>query len=201
MLEGESAPVKDFDHVFNCEDKVPSWTVINGRIRRARSTGASILLRCQDVRSCWKHFCGKFKKITAGGGVVLNDEGQLLMIHRLGHWDLPKGKVEKGEDVAMCAIREVEEECGVKGLGITSKAVVTYHIHRRNGRKILKISHWYHMRTSYSGRLVPQVEEDIEKVKWVAPKKIAKKLDSTWPSVVEVIMRSDLVSSTEPNQS
>jgi len=192
LIASESSSVKGYDEVFNCDDKVPSWAVINGRIKRARKESYRILLRCRDVKKCWKHFQGKFRRIEAGGGLVRNPEGKILMIHRLGHWDLPKGKLEEGEDIATCAIREVEEECGVDGLDIENEAVTTYHVHRRNGKKILKVSYWYHMTTDYNGPLVPQTEEGIDKVKWVKQSKLGKYLSESWPSVVEVFERSGL---------
>ena len=55
----------------------------------------------------------QFKIIRAAGGLVMKDD-QYLMIHRLGVWDLPKGKLEKEETSKFGALREVEEECGVK---------------------------------------------------------------------------------------
>ncbi|GAB5538588.1 MAG: NUDIX domain-containing protein [Salibacteraceae bacterium] len=125
--------------------------------------------------------------VTAGGGYVLNNEGQLLMIHRRGFWDLPKGKLEPNETIEACAIREVEEECGVSHLSIVSDAFVTYHLYHENARPILKKSVWYGMKTDFNGGLQPQIEEDIELVEWVSvpvPKSILKE---AYPSIIEVI--------------
>ena len=78
----------------------------------------------------------KFKQliptIKAGGGIVYNQEGKVLMIKRNGKWDLPKGKKEKGENIATCALREVEEETGVKKLLIQRFRMITYHIFKRD---------------------------------------------------------------------
>ena len=49
----------------------------------------------------------QFTYIRAAGGLVFNDANELLMIVRRGKWDLPKGKVEAGEDVVTAALREV----------------------------------------------------------------------------------------------
>src|ERR1041385_2734909 len=46
----------------------------------------------------------KFTLIIAAGGLVLNEKDELLIIFRRGKWDLPKGKVDKGESVEDCAI-------------------------------------------------------------------------------------------------
>jgi 8-oxo-dGTP pyrophosphatase MutT (NUDIX family) len=65
--------------------------------------------------------------IIAGGGIVTNELGELLMIFRRGKWDLPKGKLDEGESIEDCAIREVEEETGVKNLKLGAKLLVTEH--------------------------------------------------------------------------
>jgi 8-oxo-dGTP pyrophosphatase MutT (NUDIX family) len=113
-----------------------------------------------------KHLKKKLKVITAAGGLVYNNNKEILFIHRKGRWDLPKGKVDKGETLPEGAIREVEEETGVKGLEIKKFIDTTYHILKRNGKYKLKETHWYEMYTEYDGELIPQVEEDIKKVKW-----------------------------------
>ena len=112
----------------------------------------------------------KFKKlvptIKAGGGVVYNEEGKVLLIKRHGKWDLPKGKKEKGENIATCALREVEEETGVKKLLIQRFRTITYHLFKSDGHYFLKETYWYDMTTTYKKKLVPQTEEGIEKVCW-----------------------------------
>ena len=112
----------------------------------------------------------KFKQliptIKAGGGIVYNQEGKVLMIKRHGKWDLPKGKKEKGENIATCALREVEEETGVKKLLIQRFRMITYHIFNRDGQYFLKETYWYDMTTTFKKKLVPQTEEDIEKACW-----------------------------------
>lgn len=127
--------------------------------------------------------------ITAGGGFVLNQKGDLLMIHRRGFWDLPKGKIEKGEEIEECAIREVEEECGVSDLRIDSQPFHTYHLYReRNGKAVIKDSVWFLMRTNHSTDLVPQTEEDIEKAVWQklpVPKAIRSEAYSSINEVID----------------
>ena len=112
----------------------------------------------------------KFKQliptIKAGGGIVYNQEGKVLLIKRNGKWDLPKGKKEKGENIATCALREVEEETGVKKLLIQRFRTITYHIFKRDGHYFLKETYWYDMTTTYKKKLVPPTEEGIEKVCW-----------------------------------
>ena len=80
------------------------------------------------------------KQIIAAGGLVTNAQGEILWIFRRGFWDLPKGKLDEGETIQSCAIREVEEETGVGKLSITQKLQKTYHIFKRNGKYKLKIN-------------------------------------------------------------
>ena len=136
----------------------------------------------------WEAFRQYFKFIIAAGGTVFNEKGELLVIHRLGKWDLPKGKLEKGEDIPTCAVREVEEECNVGELQIIKELPSTYHCYTtRKGKWALKRTYWYEMKTSYSGKLVPQTEEGIEAVEWFPKKRIPEINSNTYNSIKEVI--------------
>ncbi len=130
-----------------------------------------------------KHLQKKLPVVIAGGGKVFNKLHEILFIHRNGKWDLPKGKIEKGEPIELCAIREVEEETGVTGLEITNFLQKTYHIFKRNGDYKLKITYWFEMVTSYDGPLVAQTEEDITKVKWKSYKKAQKALQNSYANI------------------
>jgi len=134
----------------------------------------------------WENFCSNFKLIHAGGGLVYNDDNQLLMIFRNGIWDLPKGKLEVDEDVKSCAVREVEEECGVKGLHITKELISTYHIYDLNGQKVLKCTSWFKMRTSFKGILKPQSSEGITKACWVNQEDIIKRLNNSFENIKQL---------------
>lgn len=127
------------------------------------------------------------KVIEAAGGAVKNSEGKLLMIHRRGKWDLPKGKIDKGETPEKAAVREVEEECGVSQLQIVRPLSSTYHTYKEDGRIILKKTWWYEMTTADTGKLVPQAEEGITDVKWKDAKGVAEALKETFQSVIEVV--------------
>ena len=61
-------------------------------------------------------FKTKLPLVQAAGGLVRNNKGKMLFIFRKNKWDLPKGKVDKGETLENGAMREVEEETGVKKL-------------------------------------------------------------------------------------
>jgi len=130
-----------------------------------------------------KKFTKKILLEVAAGGVVTNKKGQVLFIYRNDKWDLPKGKLDKGETIEECALREVEEETGVKKLKIENFLKTTYHIFKRNGTYKLKEVHWYAMKTSYKGKLKGQKSEGIERVKWKGPKKIEKALKKSYVNI------------------
>ena len=77
-------------------------------------------------------------------------------------------RVIAGETIEECAIREVEEECGISGLSIISEAFSTFHLYNEKGKTIVKESVWYKMRSTDKSELVPQTEEDILEARWVA---------------------------------
>ncbi|WP_313307700.1 NUDIX hydrolase [Epilithonimonas hominis] len=120
-----------------------------------------------NVEELWADFRNYFKNIEAAGGVVINPENKILFIHRLGKWDLPKGKIEKGESREVAAVREVEEECGISNLQLKDFLNATYHIYtERDGKKILKTTYWFEMFYAGNETPKPQIEEGINEVGW-----------------------------------
>ena len=134
-----------------------------------------------------KAFYKKFTIIQAAGGLVLNEKKEILMIFRRGKWDLPKGKLDKGEKLEDCAVREVEEETGLQKIKLLSPLLITYHTYHEGTKYILKESHWYNMKVSCNQKLVPQTEEDIHAIKWVTSKEAEKLFPDCFPSVIDVI--------------
>ena len=131
------------------------------------------------------------KKIIAAGGLVFNDSRQLLMIFRRGKWDLPKGKLDKGERIEDCAVREVKEETGLTEVTLKDFAGLTYHEYFDKYIKndALKETHWYEMYAPSNQVLVPQFEEDIEMIEWVDKNKIPEKLHNSYPNIIEIIKK------------
>jgi hypothetical protein len=143
----------------------------------------AIFLYHSDLKGLWKNFKDYFEIERAAGGLIKNDKKETLFIFRLNRWDLPKGKIEKGESKKEAAFREVEEECGLKDVNIEKKLPKTYHIFLRNGREILKITQWYLMKSSFSGTLVPQIEEDIVEVVFKNRRDTKKAMENTYGNI------------------
>jgi 8-oxo-dGTP pyrophosphatase MutT (NUDIX family) len=129
----------------------------------------------------------EYKKINAAGGVVLNQHNQILIIERLGCWDLPKGKVEKDEDIRKAAIREVEEECGISNPAITSELITTYHTYFMKNKNYFKTTYWYEMRYMGETTLIPQSEESITKAEWRSQDNLKDVFENTYLSIAEVL--------------
>ena len=128
----------------------------------------------------------KFVLIEAAGGIVEKGK-KALYIHRLGYWDLPKGKLEKGETIEEGALREVFEECNVEA-EVVQHLVNTYHIYKYKKRYVLKRTYWYQMKVIGEPELKPQTEEAIDDVQWFSKKK-AKSLvyPNTYRSLKELL--------------
>ena len=134
-----------------------------------------------------KNFFKKLPKVRAGGGKVYNDNGEILFIYRNDKWDLPKGRVDRRESIEAAALREVEEETGVRDLKIVKPLETTYHIFKRNGRHRIKITYWFEMHTSYKGKLVPEATEGITNVAWLNSKETQKALENSYANIKELM--------------
>ena len=135
-----------------------------------------------NIKTLFDDFKTCFKVVGAAGGIV-TDRDSILMIRRLGMYDLPKGHIEPGETPETCAIREVEEECGIKQLQIIQKLQDTWHIYYRNEQWHLKQTFWFTMSCPTGQVLTPQTEEDIEEVFWMKTSGITQILDKTYASL------------------
>ena len=143
----------------------------------------------KDLDKLSTAFFKNFKMIEAAGGIVQNSDKELLFIHRLGKWDLPKGKIEKNEPPEDCAIREVAEETGVKNLKLKKKIGETYHVYQEFGKKFLKTTHWYYF-SCPAGQLVsPQAIEHITEVKWIKTRDIKDPMKNTYPSIKDILSK------------
>ncbi len=129
------------------------------------------------------------KKIIAAGGLVFNDDDELLMIFRRNKWDLPKGKLDGDESIEECALREVKEETGLKNLQLEKFINITLHEYfdQFSNEEVVKETHWFKMLASNNQDLIPQYDEGIEQIEWVNEKDLAIKLRNSYANIIEII--------------
>jgi len=147
-----------------------------------------------DLDELRKAFQKKFTVVRAAGGLVRNEYDQILMIFRRGRWDFPKGKLDKGEKLEDCAVREVEEETGLRNVKLLFPLTVTCHTYHEGTRHILKESHWFSMTVAGEQNLTPQAEEDISDLKWIDKKELNSYVERTFPLI------SDIIQSAKENE-
>jgi 8-oxo-dGTP pyrophosphatase MutT (NUDIX family) len=148
---------------------------------------------CKDAKAFLKTVAKSVTLIEAAGGLVKNENGSYLFIYRNDKWDLPKGKIERYEKVKEAAVREVEEECGIKVSNLDEKICKTYHVYLYRGEVVLKKTHWFKMRCKGQEKLKPQKEEGITEVRWFKREHIGPILKNTFPSIMDVLKKEDLI--------
>ncbi len=141
----------------------------------------SVTLGCADRSLIEEKIKSQFSIVKASGGVVVKND-RYLLIYRRKHWDLPKGKLDKGERSRPAAVREIEEETGVR-TALRDKICTTWHTYNDNGNKILKRTKWYLADCLDDSRMAPQVEEDIEKIEWLTAREAEALLVRSYSSI------------------
>lgn len=146
-----------------------------------------VLVESKAIAATLAHIQMHYEHVIAAGGVVKNSHDEILLIHRRGYWDLPKGKLDEGEAISSCAIREVEEETGVTGLSLGKLIDCTYHIYDTYGSDAIKTTYWYAMDTNDHNALVPQAEEDIAEAVWVPKANLHTYYDHTYATIRDIL--------------
>lgn len=149
---------------------------------------AGILLgeKLEDLKIAFETF---FTVSEAGGGIIQNNKKEILLIYRRGKWDLPKGKLDEGETLEACALREVQEETGLSAVSIVRPFTITYHTYTEKGKYILKASHWYLMQTEKEEKLTPQTEEDIMEIRWIPRGELEPYFEGAYPAIADILSR------------
>ena len=169
--------------VFSKFDKITNFKAFH----EVTSSG-EFILESNDPENDLMRLFLDFKLIHAAGGIVTSGQS-LLLIHRLGLWDLPKGKIEPGESVEDAAYREVKEECGISdGLKVISQFKKTYHVYEHLGVSILKKTYWFHMSLPKSVNISPQLEEDIRECRWISIHNIGSYLEQSYPLIKDLVL-------------
>ena len=129
------------------------------------------------------------KQILAAGGLVTNPQGEILWIFRRGFWDLPKGKLDEGETIQSCALREVQEETGIVNIQLHDLLKFTNHTYfdKYLQEEVVKRTYWFHMTIATAQNGIPQISEDIEKIEWHSLATAKHCLMQTYPTILEVI--------------
>lgn len=137
-----------------------------------------------------KAFYKQFQVIQAAGGLLTNEREEILFIFRKGKWDLPKGKLDEGESIEECAIRETEEETGVSEITGGPALITTYHTYDESGHHILKETHWFKMTVTGRQTLKPQLEEQITDIRWVSEDALRDVVKNTYPLIRDVLRKA-----------
>ena len=64
---------------------------------------------------------------------------------------------------------------------------MTYHIYNANGKFKIKKTNWFLMKSSYSGPLVPQLEENIKRAEWKTKAEIPKLMENAYENIKLII--------------
>ena len=145
----------------------------------------SLTIMAKRKKFLMLHLKDQFKIAKAAGGLVVKGD-QVLMIYRLGKWDLPKGKLKNDENTELGALREVEEETNIK-LELGEALPSTWHSYAYKGNKMLKKTNWYVMNSLDDSLMKPQAEEYIEEVRWMSPQEALAKLEESYASIALVM--------------
>lgn len=141
-----------------------------------------------NLNEMMNDFISWFKYMETAGGIVKSEGEAFLLIRRFDVWDLPKGKLKKGEKPEEGAKREVTEETAVDGLELVKSLPSTYHIYKLDDQYVLKKTSWYMMETDFEGNLQPQFEEDITDVKWMKREDALQALKNSYRSIRDILL-------------
>lgn len=157
-----------------------------------------IIIQADDLDQLWRDFKSLYFYIKAGGGLVLNPFGKILLIYRRNVWDLPKGKQDPGETLAQTALREVREETGLADLKLVEKLDNGYHCYMMSKQRTLKRTRWYLMHTQTPAQLILQKEEGIQDAAWFDPREIPKLNMLMFNNIRDVLLRFNDAKLSQP---
>jgi 8-oxo-dGTP pyrophosphatase MutT (NUDIX family) len=179
-------PQVDIIKTFDGSTEVTLFQALDW-IQRSENEDATAYLADINMEFAQPLLKTRFKFLRAAGGIVQAHSGEILFIHRLGCWDLPKGKVEDGESLEQAASREITEETGIELLENQKFLCSTWHTYQHKGKDILKETTWYSFTTPETSETIPQTEEDISSAEWLGADRICEVVNNTYPSIIDVI--------------
>ena len=147
----------------------------------------------KDIETVFEKYKQNYVLIEAAGGLVRTPDNRFLFIFRRGKWDLPKGKLDEGENPEEAAYREVQEECGISGMEIGKLIETTYHTYELKEKNVLKRTYWFDMLYTGQETLKPQTEEDITDIQWIKPESFKTVIENTYPSITGVLKKAGIL--------
>jgi 8-oxo-dGTP diphosphatase len=104
------------------------------------------------------------EEVRAAGGLVVRD-GLVAVVHRPRYddWSLPKGKLDPGESWEEAAVREVQEETGIRAR-IVGELDPVHYTDRKGRRKTVR---WYRMDAEATDPFEP--DHEVDELRWLAP--------------------------------
>ena len=188
LISGDRTQInKNFTRILTEEKDIKNFLADPSILYNKETTGNIFLACCKPGETMCQILDG-LEIVIAGGGIVTNENDELLLIFRRGKWDMAKGKIELNERIIDGALREVEEETGVKIESVEERPCTTYHAYKMKGRNCLKETSWFKMRAKPGQtKLTPQTEEDIEEVRWVKKSDLIQYRDISYPLVWDLL--------------
>lgn len=178
----ETAPDKEYDAIIVADE-----SITRAKILKILETCNRLAVLSPHPQTVFAAFAREFVNVDAAGGVVVNPQGEVLMMLRRGRWDLPKGHIEPRELPRVCARREVAEETGISRTTVGAAVCSTYHTYELNGRWELKRTQWFAMKCDGREKPVPQHEEGIDRVQWIPRSMLGQRLAASFPTIREVM--------------
>lgn len=196
---------KNFDVIISKQDDISLLSKLKGKVLiRDKSVEAidqllrimtekkykkikQIEIRVKSKKETIHYLKTKFTVIEAAGGIV-EKEGKILLILRNDLWDIPKGKIELGENIETAAMREIVEETGVQ-VSINEKICTSWHTYIRNDKYVLKKTYWYRMQCEDDTKMTPQKEENIQKTIWMTPSEVDLAMHHSFKTIKRVVKK------------
>jgi ADP-ribose pyrophosphatase YjhB (NUDIX family) len=188
LLSGDRSQInKNFTRILTEEKEIRDF-LANPSILFDKEAYGNIFVACCKPGETMCQILEGLEIVIAGGGIVSNEFDELLLIFRRGKWDMAKGKIEWNERIIDGAVREVEEETGVKIETVDEKPCSTYHAYKLKGRNCLKETSWFKMKdVPGKSQLTPQTEEDIEEVRWVKKTELNNYRQISFPLIWDLL--------------